>query len=442
MAEMTRTLTVAYLAILAIALSTMPFAPARAEFGKPFWVSSPVAPPSFYYGSPQVAVDASGNAVFTWGHSNNETTFLIEARARAVSGVLGPIQTLSGVAHRQGAPKVAVDADGDAIFAWERLVDGSTSRSLARTLSAAGVIGPLQTLSKVGASNLKVAVDPDGDAVFSWDQTDKLGAVGIRGRTLSAAGVLGAALTLSEAGFDASTSEVAVDFEGDALFTWHGFDGTNLRIQARTLSATGVLGAIEPLSEVGENAHFPQVAVDADGDAVFAWRFVGTNGRIQARTRSAAGVLGAIETLSEAGEDVGYDHQVAVDADGDAVFTWVRSDYPSDGSGTIQARTLSAAGVLGPILYISEGGDRCHDPQVAIGPDGNAVFTWMRASRRNKNQRPQARTLSPAGVLGPIQTLSRKGGAPRVAVGASGSAVVVWLEPTDNGIRVRAAVGP
>lgn len=69
------------------------------------------------------------------------------------------------------------------------------------------------------------------------------------------------------------------------------------------------------------------MAVDADGDAVFLWkRFDGTNVRVQARARSADGTLSAVENLSAAGQDVFRGHEIAVDVDGDAVATWRRFD--------------------------------------------------------------------------------------------------------------------
>ena len=44
---------------------------------------------------------------------------------------------------------------------------------------------------------------------------------------------------------------------------------------------------MKTLSAAGQTAFDPQVAVDADGDAVFTWaRYDGTESRVQARARS------------------------------------------------------------------------------------------------------------------------------------------------------------
>ena len=121
---------------------------------------------------------------------------------------------------------------------------------------------------------------------------------------ISADGVLGTPITLSAKGGDAFDAQIASDTTGDAVAVWQRFDGTNWRVQARTISRSGALGPILTLSAAGEDAHGAQVASDADGDAVAVWqRFDGTKLRAQARTISRSGALGPIRNLSVAGKD-------------------------------------------------------------------------------------------------------------------------------------------
>ena len=133
---------------------------------------------------------------------------------------------------------------------------------------------------------------------------------------------------VSESGQHASNAELAVDPNGNAIFAWLRSDGTNTRVQARTRSAAGVLSAVQTLSASGQDASNPRVGVDAGGNAVFAWtRFGGANFRVQARTRSAAGALGAVQNVSKSGQDA-VDPQLAVGAGGDAATTWTRGASP------------------------------------------------------------------------------------------------------------------
>jgi hypothetical protein len=132
---------------------------------------------------------------------------------------------------------------------------------------------------------------------------------------------------LSAAGVDAFfRPRVAVDADGDAVFAWERRDGSNFRVQARTLSTAGVLSSTQNLTANGPGNEDPQVAVDADGDAVFTWqRFDGTISGSR-RGRSAAGVLGSTQNLSAAAPDAFFASQIVIDTLGDASVTWQRSD--------------------------------------------------------------------------------------------------------------------
>src|SRR5690348_1979394 len=86
-------------------------------------------------------------------------------------------------------------------------------------------------------------------------------------------------------------------------------------LAATALVALSLLGAApaaaEPgwlapadLSPPGQNATEPQVAVDASGDAVAVWaRSDGSHQVIQASARPAGGTWGPAVTLSESGRD-------------------------------------------------------------------------------------------------------------------------------------------
>ena len=296
---------------------------------------------------------------------------------------------LSAPGQDPGDPEVAVDADGDAVFTWLRS-DGTDYRIQARARSATGTLSAVQTLSAPGqsASRPQVAVDADGDAVFTWLRFD--GAkYRIQARARSAGGTLSAVQTLSAAGQNAFNPQVAVDADGDAVFTWLRFDGAHLRVEARARSAAGTLSAVQTLSGAGQHASEPQVAVDGDGDAVFTWeRLDGTKDRVQAVARSAAGTLSAVQTLSAAGKTA-FNPQVAVDADGDAVFTWLRSDETDPDNfccHRVQLRTRSTDGALSAVKTLSAAG------KTGVQPPGRG------RRRRRRRVRPGSSTTgrSPA----------------------------------------------
>jgi hypothetical protein len=225
---------------------------------------------------------------------------------------------------------------------------------------------------------------------------------------------------------DAMQPEIASDADGDAVAVWSAWDGSDPRVQARTISADGFLGPIRTLSDAGQHARYPQVASDSNGGAIVVWW---RNLEIQARTISAASDLGPVETLAT--HTLGDHPQIASDADGDAIVVW-------DRRGAIYARTISAAGVVGPSKILSRAeqfaGHFPQSPQVASDAQGDAVAVWIHnlgAHPSPTTSRVEARTISRAGVRGPIKTLSAGGrdaywALPEIASDARGDAVAVW----------------
>jgi hypothetical protein len=394
---------------------------------------------------PEVAVDADGDAVFTWLRYDG-AHFRVQARARSAAGTFSPVQTLSGSGQDASDPQVAVDAAGNAVFAWVR-PDGANDRVQTRARSAAGALSAVQAVSDPvwDADVPQVAVRRNnGDAVFTWTLFN--GADNrVQTRARSAAGARSAVQNLSPGGQNAFDPQVAVDADGDAVFTWFRNDGANFRVQARARSAAGARSAVQNLSSSGRNAVAPDVAVAAAGDAVFTWiRNDGANFRAQARARSAAAVLSNVQNLSAPGQNANLPQVAVRRGTGDAVFTWTRFD----GANTrVQARARSAAGALSAVQDVSDPGQDATVPQVSVDAQGDAVFAWLRWDETSLAccYRAQTRSRSAAGALRPFTVLSDPGSSAfpvRVGVDNDGDATVAWVRPDGNSYRVQASAGP
>jgi hypothetical protein len=397
---------------------------------------------------PAVAMGTGGDAVFAWTRRDATSDCggsgcqRIETRVRAADGTLTATQVLSPAGQDARYPAVAVYANGDAILAWEL-----NATIQARVRAADGTLTPIQTLSPPGrlAHSPLVRLDQSGDAVFGWYFMDATtdcagrGCLRIQARVRAADGSLSGAKTLSVPGEDAIFYGLAVNPAGTAVFVWQRNDGTTGcsaqvgcdRIQARVRAPDGTLSATQTLSAAGESASFPNVAVDATGDAVFGWqRPDGTSGcggflgcdRVQARGRSADGSLTATQTLSAPGKNA-LAPSVTVDGTGNAVFAWALPDATTDCAGSgckrVQTRTRSAAGVLGATQTVSAPGQHASGG-VAGDVNGNAIFSWLRRDGTTDCGgfpgclRLQARARSTTGVLGATATLSEAGQDARV----------------------------
>lgn len=336
--------------------------------------------------------------------------------------------------HTSGNPRVAVDASGNAVMTWIRSLDEFENgdwKIQARRRSATGVLGPILTVagSNYNVVYPRVAVNPVGQAMLAWASSDGT-RFRIQARTLSATGVLGPIKTISRRG-NAREPEVAIDANGNAAFIWEIPLPGGKQIQARTLSATGILGPLLRLSPANKYSSSARVGIDTDGDVIFSWAyFTGAFYSVQARTLSAAGVLGSVLTLSPAGQDTGPP-ELAVQPNGSAVFVWWAD-------GEIQARRLFSTGALGPIKTISPSSPFNQlDSDVAVDRRGRAVFTW--SFYNGTSYQVQARTLSARDVLGPMRAISQPDGynagtgmSPQVAVDIDGDAVITWVFHVDS----------
>jgi hypothetical protein len=393
-------------------------APAWAEFDPPVAVSKAGQSASL----PHVAIDSVGRALIVWQRSDGR----IQARLRSAVGRLRPLEIVFRSAG--STPQAAMDADGNALIVW---VNGG--RIKARTRAADAVYGPVQNLSQAAfsAEAPRIAMDAAGNALMAWQFSDGDGNLRIQARSRSAAGVFGPIRTLSDRGQGAVNHQIAMGATGDAVVVWE----RNGRIQARAWSAAGVLGPVETLS--GSGAHDPRAATDAAGNVLVVWQRAG---RIQGRIRTAAGVLGSIETFSTEGDFASVPN-IAMNADGDALIAWVGADATSF---VVKGRARSAAGVLDPEDTIfSQSGQSPDAPQLAIDAAGDSVLVWRSFDAATATTALQARARSSDGTLAPLQTLSddtRYVQLPHFAMNPNGAAVAVWEQEEDGGYyRIHAA---
>jgi hypothetical protein len=420
-----------FLGAVAFAVALAP-SPGQADFGAPITLS-PTGKDALL---PQVAVAASGPALVVWHGSGPPVRIL--ARTRSAAGVFGPIRTLSVGSLDAFNPRVAIDADGDALVVWERHNLG-VPQLQARTFSRTGALGPLLTISGTNAQDARVAVDSDGDALMVWERFD--GTVfRIQGRALSRTGALGAIQTLSLAGADSTDPRVAIDADGDALVVWERDDPSGDRIEGRARSKAGVLGPVLNVAASNRHARDPQVAVDSDGDAYVVWERPvppSEQPRIQGRARTRGGLLRPIVNLSPDGA-AASGSQVAIDTDGDALVVWQRAV----GSLRIEARSRARTGVLGPVKTLSSMTiGIASGPRVAIDANGDGVIAWERSNAGAVVI--QARARSRTGTLAPLDTLSAAGATQaEVGIDADGNALVVWRRHDGSNHRVQSAAGP
>ncbi|MEK8104022.1 hypothetical protein NKG94_00920 [Micromonospora sp. M12] len=341
---------------------------------------------------PFVAVDRQGDSLLAWAGCDSNASGCydqVKAQTASVDGVLGPIQTLSPLGASASWPKIASDDDGDSAVVWVQ--DGLVA---GRRVSATGELGPLRTIATWSAISPAVAVDPSGLALVTWTES-RDGAYTTKARYFGADSSLGPELTLGVGG---DQPVVAVDRAGTALVAWaENYE----RVVARRVRPEGLRPARHRRAATDVRYASVSVTLDRDGDAVISYRWsnAGAPPRLRVRHYSHTDTLGSVISVSPAAHELSLFDELAGDLDGDAVLTWGR--WTSDGT-QVFARTISRTGALGTVTRLGAG----DWPKVTLDDDGDGLITWQAPTPDFSTSRVYARTIGQDGAFGAAEILA------------------------------------
>jgi len=380
------------------------------------------------------------------------TTLVAAAPAGAAPTWLAP-SPLSAPGQSADTPQVSVNGRGDALAVWRRLDPKSAHYVIEASGRPAGS-GSWQTPvtisdTKHESSLPVVGIDAAGDAVAVWLSFDGseysieaatrpgLGGSWQKPVTLHALG----ATTVTE-----PQPDLAVDANGDAVAIWERLEGAEDLAEAAAMPAGGSWRAAETLSKQVENLHTPEVAIDAAGDATAVWEEnIGGVVRIDASTKRAGGKWQTAVTLSAAPGNAN-EARVAMNARGDAVAVWER--FEGEEHVEVAGRPVASGGWEKPVALtqpeLNKGEPAAQ--QVAIDGQGNAVVVWSRADMKTKQDFIEAAVgqISGAAFKSPVM-ISGPGGnveeGPIVAADGKGDAIVVWEQSNGSNDIVQATSG-
>lgn len=397
--------------------------------------------------SPAVATDGSGNAIVVWRQDDGTGTF--DIRARRYSALSGweqavTLDTQSGDAN---APRIAMDAIGDAIVVWtqndgvrDNLWSSRYDRN-ASTWQPAGLLETIDTTYGVdsNAEAPQIAMAPNGTAAVSWTQeiaqiwpgTSQgvlapivytriyLPGQGWQGYMWEARNDVGAS----------SNPRIAVDDAGEAALTWERYtipEGGGFRINQidvyvdRYDPASGWAGPMVIDTNTGtttsDDADQPDIGIDNAGNAIVIWRQEGRNYSIwRARFDAATGTWDTPTELPTQGKSDGSDPVVAVNPAGQCITAWLES-------GTIKGQAYDPASGWQSITGLGDGGM----PDLGIDAEGNALVAWSEGTGIGLSRYTGAGGWSSEPVMSAVAGGLQ--GPVEVAMDAYGGAFIGWQE--------------
>lgn len=238
---------------------------------------------------PKLAVDGSGNAVAVWYQNDGDQLSIYAnrysmARNSWSSAELIELQT-QGPAF---FPEVAVDTEGNALVVWYQSDGVQTDIWANRYDVETGSWQDAELLDEGRAGNAtspKLATDAQGNAVCVWLQREGEVEDVWAAQYDAITQTWGAGTVIEGEANTAGPPNIAVDDSGNAIAVWHQSDGIRDNIWASRYNA--LMDSWTPAElieglDVG-GAASPRVGVDANGNAVVVWvQFDGTQNSVWA----------------------------------------------------------------------------------------------------------------------------------------------------------------
>jgi len=394
--------------------------------------------------APQIAFYPNGNALAVWEQSDGTTQRIYANRYTASSGVWGtaaPIENDTGEAKR---PQIAIDASGNALAVWYQF-NGTyrTIRSNRYTSLGWGTAAPIETGNVGDALDPQIAIDINGNALAVWNQDGDATAstrYDIWANRYTPAGWGTPVLIETNDPGTAFGQQVAIDPSGNALVVWEQYGGSVNDVWANRYTAgtdTWDTASLIETDNLG-SADAPQIAIDANGNGLAVWQqYDGMRYNITANRYTAGSAWGSAWWAAAAIESDNTSNaiqpQIAFDTSGNALAIWQQNTVSgvniwanryAAGSGTWGTAALVENNSVGTSSY----------PQIAFDTSGNALAVWYQNDglRTNILANRYAAGTGTWGTATLIET-DNAGSAdsPQIAIDANGNALAVW-EQTDG----------
>lgn len=230
--------------------------------------------------APQVALDSRGDAIAVWDGWDG-ANIRIEDAVRPAGGSFDAPQYLSPAGYNADVPQLAFDASGDALAVWS--FDGSPSSTVQSAYRpAGGTFGSPQTVPAPNgepAQVPQVAFDGSGESVVAWLQSDgSEPRVYASVRSAGTDGTFSTSGTLDPSGQEAYEPRVAGDGLSATIVSWKTFNGATSYTQAVERPAGGNFSAATNVSTEGPEESAPEVGVDAQGNGIAVFSRAGSGG--------------------------------------------------------------------------------------------------------------------------------------------------------------------
>lgn len=286
------------------------------------------------------------------------------------------------------------------------------------------------------------AIDDNGDAIIVWVQSDGANKQCFKSEYRNGVWTNPSGLSdnISPSGQDVEGAKVAMDGNGNAIIVWQQSNGTNTQIfkaEYRNGAWTSPSGLSDNISPDGQDATYPWVAMDDNGDALIVWtQSDGANVQIfKAEYRNGAWSYpsGLSDNISIDGTHCYSQVMASMSNNTDALIAWTQNDGAADAQVFIaEYRNDAWTYPTGLSDNLSPDGEDAGYVDTAIDRNGNAIVTWSQSDGANtlvyKSEYRNGAWSNPASLSDPISPGGQNALAPDTAMSSGGDALITWWQ--------------
>lgn len=377
--------------------------------------------------SPQVAVDAGGNAIAVWHQSDGVRNNLWANRYVAGSGWGTPELIEHNDVGAAVYPRIAMTGTGDAFVVWRFIVGGRSDIMGNHYVvgSGWGTEQFIETDNSGSALEPRISVDAAGNGMAIWRQSNGTRYVVYTSGYDPATG-WGAPVQIEDSTGSAISPQLAFAPNGDAVVVWSQSDGTRYSIWSNRHTATGWSTPLLLETDDSGDAYNPQVALTSDGEVLAVWQqWDGARYSLFANSYTGAGGWGTAAPIDVGNGGDANDPQLVADGSGNAVAVWSQAE---GGVYTIWANRYSSGGGWGTAQKLqTDAPGNAYLPQLAVNGSGDFLTVWSQTDSDTADVGVWTNRYDRVGGWGRARVVDGvQSDYPHLAFGGDGKAVVVW----------------
>jgi hypothetical protein len=283
-------------------------------------------------------------------------------------------------------PVIDVNADGDAIVAWQNSDASASGEFQYRTVAADGTLGAVTNLSNTAATadqfpgnDVSVAINDDGRGFAAWTEQNVATCCPafVKGRAIDFSGATTPPIrTLStDTGFPSDLT-TAIDSTGRGTAAWGAQSTTNPfpnQINEAQVDAPGALAGTGIVSPAGTQGFDPYLAVTPQDAVIFLWDQNDPDTQALTRRMAANGMLDAgTNTVAAGGDATGLEY--GPQGTGMAGYT---IQPGSEDQGAVRALDANGAPTGAEHLLTADDGKEAFEVSPALGGGGSGFAVWV-----------------------------------------------------------------